>query len=1020
VDPLWYKDAVIYELHVRSFFDGNDDGYGDFIGLQSKLSYLQELGVNALWLLPFYESPLKDDGYDIADYTRILPVHGTTDDFRAFLDDAHGRGMQVIIELVLNHTSDRHPWFQEARRPGDPRRDWYVWSDTPEKFAEARVIFRDFEPSNWTWDPLAGAYFWHRFYAHQPDLNWHNPEVEQALHEAMFYWLDLGVDGLRLDAIPYLYEREGTSCENLPETIAAVKRLRRAVDERYRGTKLLLAEANQWPEDTIPYFGAGDGVHLAFNFPLMPRLYMALRREDRRPITEILQLTAGIPENAQWALFLRNHDELTLEMVTDEERDYLYREYAADPLYRLNLGIRRRLSPLLGGDRRRYELMTALLLTLPGTPVLYYGDEIGMGDNPFLGDRSGVRTPMQWTADRNAGFSRAPYQQLFLPPIGDGPYSYEFVNVEAARADPHSRLQFVRRLLGIRNRHTPLFGRGTLQILPVENRAILAFLRRHDGETVLVVANLSRYLQPFSVPPGDLAGCVPVELFSQAPFPAVGETPYPLVLGPHGFALFLVQPASAQHARPAELVETASLPRLQLADGLESMLVDTLVTGSAREELEELLPAHLARQAWLPLQPERVRLEDAIRLRAQPALYLCRWQVEPDAATVYLPVGLREEQGEGDLARVQLPRGEMLLHDASSEADLYALLLSLARAGWQNRSLEALFRARLLGPLPPSRELRVLRPGTAVDVGLWIRLALHQDGSMERTARYLPRLVAAGVPGVSAVLGLLEMRRGTADETLALLGSLPAHGRPVGAAEVVETQVRRTLQRLAPHPPSAGPGLLKEAAKEVLELARRLGARLAGLHLALASEEAGDSPVTARIDLLAGRLSTLEPSRFGLDPADVTRARRRLDALRQAELGGKPLVLHGAGLDGFLAVAGELYLTRFGPPGSCIALEDLAALGGDLERICYGSSPGSEAEDWNGALAGALRNSLLDAYRAAGEGTAFLPNRAWWNEFLFAFGVERALTEVARRGDDAATSALRRALQAPGPSQGRG
>lgn len=566
MDPLWYKDAVIYQLHVRSFFDANNDGYGDFEGLRRKLPYLEELGVNTLWLMPFFQSPLRDDGYDISDYYQILPVHGTLEDFKRFLDEAHGRGMKVIIELVLNHTSIDHPWFQEARKPNSPMRDWYVWSDTPEKYKGVRVIFKDFETSNWTFDPVAKAYYWHRFYWHQPDLNWDNPEVEKAIHQVMFFWADLGVDGFRLDAIPYLYEREGTSCENLPETIEAVKRLRKALEERYGPGKILLAEANMWPEETLPYFGDGDGVHMAYNFPLMPRIFMALRREDRGPIETMLKETEGIPETAQWALFLRNHDELTLEKVTEEEREFMYEAYAPDPKFRINLGIRRRLMPLLGGDRRRYELLTALLLTLKGTPIVYYGDEIGMGDNPFLGDRNGVRTPMQWSQDRNAGFSRAPYHALFLPPVSEGPYSYHFVNVEAQRENPHSLLSFNRRFLALRNQHAKIFGRGSLTLLPVENRRVLAYLREHEGERVLVVANLSRYTQAFDLPLEAYQGLVPVELFSQQPFPPV-EGRYRLTLGPHGFALFALKPVEAVLHLPSPTGPRSPPPRRPICPG---------------------------------------------------------------------------------------------------------------------------------------------------------------------------------------------------------------------------------------------------------------------------------------------------------------------------------------------------------------------------------------------------------------------------------------------------------------------
>jgi len=540
-DPLWYKDAVIYELHVRSFFDANGDGVGDFQGLTRKLGYLEDLGVTAIWLLPFYPSPLRDDGYDIADYRSVNPDYGTLDDFRVFLEEAHRRGLRVITELVINHTSDQHPWFQRARRAprGSPEREFYVWSDDPRKYSEARIIFQDFEPSNWTWDPQAEAYYWHRFFHHQPDLNFDNPVVQEELLRILDFWLEMGVDGLRLDAIPYLYQREGTNCENLPETHAFLKRLRAHVDRKHPG-RMLLAEANQWPEDAAAYFGDGDECHMNFHFPLMPRLFMSVRMEDRFPIQDILDQTPTIPENCQWGLFLRNHDELTLEMVTDEERDFMYRMYAEDHTARINLGIRRRLAPLLSNSRRNIELLNSLLLSLPGTPILYYGDEIGMGDNIYLGDRHGVRTPMQWAGDRNAGFSAANPQKLFLPVIIDPEHHYEAVNVEAQQRNPSSLLWWMRRLIALRRRH-PAFGRGTLEWVPHDNHRVLAFLRRYDGDTILVVANLSRFAQPVSLRLPEHENVVPMELFGHTAFPAIGEGPYPLTLAAHEFLWFSLQ-----------------------------------------------------------------------------------------------------------------------------------------------------------------------------------------------------------------------------------------------------------------------------------------------------------------------------------------------------------------------------------------------------------------------------------------------------------------------------------------------
>jgi len=539
-DPLWYKDAIFYEVYVRGFCDSNADGSGDFRGLIEKLDYIEWLGVSCIWLLPIYPSPLRDGGYDISDYRSILSQYGELDDFKAFLDAAHSRGIRVIADLVLNHTSDQHPWFQEAREsPDSPKRNWYVWSDTDLKYQDARVIFIDTERSNWTWDEEAGAFYWHRFFAHQPDLNYDNPEVQQALIDVVSFWMDLGIDGLRLDAVPYLFERENTICENLPETHEFLKRLRAHVDRHYTG-RVLLAEANQWPEDVVAYFGEGDECQMAYHFPIMPRLFMALRQEDRRPIVEVLEKTPTIPDNCQWGMFLRNHDELTLEMVTDEERDYLYGEYAKDPRMRLNIGIRRRLAPLFDNGRRRIELMHGLLFSLPGSPFLYYGDEIGMGDNIYLGDRDGVRTPMQWSTDRNAGFSRADFAMLYFPINMDPVYGYQSVNVEAQGRHSTSLLHWMRNAIHMRKEH-PVFGRGSIEFVKPENRTIFAFLRRYQDETVLCVFNLSRFAQPTELDLRGYEGRVPVEMSGGVRFPTIGQWPYQLSLNGYGFFWFKLE-----------------------------------------------------------------------------------------------------------------------------------------------------------------------------------------------------------------------------------------------------------------------------------------------------------------------------------------------------------------------------------------------------------------------------------------------------------------------------------------------
>ena len=533
-DPRWYQDAIFYEVIVRAFADSNGDGFGDLRGLIGRLDYLQWLGVDCLWLLPMYESPLRDGGYDIADFRSILSKYGDTKDFRRLLDEAHKRDMRVIADLVVNHTSDQHAWFQEARSdPASPLRGWYVWSESPERYADARIIFLDSETSNWSWDPQAGAFYWHRFFSHQPDLNFDNPEVQQAMLDIVAFWMDLGIDGFRVDAVPYLFEQEGTSCENLPETHGFCRRLRALVDERYPG-RALLAEANQWPEDVVAYFADGDEFHMAFHFPIMPRLFIALGKEDRGPILDILARTPAIPDGCQWGIFLRNHDELTLEMVTEEERDYLYRTYAADPRMRLNLGIRRRLAPLLNNDRRRIELMHGLLCSLPGSPVLYYGDELGMGDNIWLGDRDGVRTPMQWTAGRNAGFSKAARRHVYLPPIDDPVYGFKAVNVEAQMGNEGSLLRWVRHLLRTRRR-SKAFGRGTFEVLDAPNQAVLAFARLSEDDVVVCLFNLSSVTQPVLVDLSRWAGLTPMEMLGDISFPTVRDAPYQLALGPHAF-----------------------------------------------------------------------------------------------------------------------------------------------------------------------------------------------------------------------------------------------------------------------------------------------------------------------------------------------------------------------------------------------------------------------------------------------------------------------------------------------------
>lgn len=671
----WFKDAIIYELHVRSFRDSTGEGIGDFRGLCEKLDYFEDLGVTALWLLPFYPSPLRDDGYDIADYFAINPSYGTLEDFRAFLDGAHRRKLRVITELVINHTSDQHAWFQRARRapPGSPERAFYVWSDTPRKFEEARIIFKDFESSNWSWDPVAQAYYWHRFYSHQPDLNFDNPEVRQAVFKMIDFWLGLGVDGLRLDAIPYLFEREGTSCENLPETHTYLKELRTHVEKRFPD-RMFLAEANQWPEDAVQYFGDGDECHMCFHFPLMPRLFMGLQMEDRFPIIDILEQTPEIPGPCQWAIFLRNHDELTLEMVTDEERDYMYRLYAEDPRARINLGIRRRLAPLLGNNRRKIELINSLLLSLPGTPILYYGDEIGMGDNFYLGDRNGVRTPMQWSSDRNAGFSHANPQQLFLPVIIDPEFHYEAINVDVQLKNLSSLFWWMRRILDIRKRYRA-FSRGTLEFLRPANAKVLAFLRRHEEETLLVVANLSRFSQAVTLDLAAFKNTSARELFSGGTFVEITEAPTSFTIGPHGFYwLQLTSPA------PALSLARTEPPTLSVPAEWSEDLVSLLRT--------EVLPDYLAQCRWFGHKQRTIRDIQLARDFADPSgalhlivLHLILTEGDTVDQTLALSFGTEDEGDatDGSAVVARFP-GKIVLWDAlhvpSQRAKLWNLMVN--------------------------------------------------------------------------------------------------------------------------------------------------------------------------------------------------------------------------------------------------------------------------------------------------------------------------------------------------------
>jgi maltose alpha-D-glucosyltransferase / alpha-amylase len=876
-NPLWYQDAVIYEVHVRAFHDGNGDGIGDFQGLSEKLDYLHDLGVTALWLLPFYVSPLKDDGYDIADYNQIHSGYGTLPDFKVFLRAAHERGIRVITELVINHTSDQHPWFLRAReaKPRSSARNFYVWSETQERYPEARVIFKDFEPSNWAWDPVAKAYYWHRFYSHQPDLNFDNPEVHKAIFDALDFWLELGVDGLRLDAVPYLYEREGTNCENLLETHAFLKKLRQHVDNKYKN-RMLLAEANQWPEDAVAYFGNGDECHMAFHFPVMPRLFMSLYMEDRFPIIDILEQTPAIPEPSQWALFLRNHDELTLEMVTDEDRDYMYKVYASDPRARINLGIRRRLAPLLGNNRRRVELLNSLLFSLPGTPVIYYGDEIGMGDNIYLGDRNGVRTPMQWSADRNAGFSRANPQRLYLPVIIDPEHHYETVNVDAHQQNPASLLWWMKRLVLLRKNYQA-FGRGSIEFLLPENRKVLVFVRRLGDEIILVVANLSRFVNFVELDLSAYKGMVPVELFGHTRFPSIGELPYFLTLGPHAFYWFKLEQTQISEARAG--VEGFEPPRLEVEGRWESIL-----EGRARTMLERTLPAYLLTCRWFGGKAQQIRSvknADLIPFPVETATtYLTTWAVEyigGSPETYLLPLAfattdrafeLRQSAPQALIAqlRVKDEAGEIegILYDAVHEPDfLKSLLAAVARGRrYKDGGAELVaqpskaFRklaGRTESPLEPLLIKRE-QSNTSVAYGdrLMLKIFRRVTEGLNPDVEIGRFLTEVEFPHVPPLAGHLELRKGRGEPaTLGILQGLVANEGDAwrytldSLGYYFEEVLTRQVEAGAATLPNQSPVELVE--QEIPDLAKELigtyfssvcilGQRTGEMHVALASD----------------------------------------------------------------------------------------------------------------------------------------------------------------------------------------
>ncbi len=979
-DPLWYKDAVIYQLHVKSFFDSNNDGVGDFAGLIAKLDYIADLGVNTIWLLPFYPSPRRDDGYDIADYRGVHPDYGAMADAKRFIAEAHRRGLRVITELVINHTSDQHPWFQRARRakPGSAARNFYVWSDNDQAYAGTRIIFCDTEKSNWTWDPIANAFFWHRFYSHQPDLNFDNPQVLKAVLGVMSYWLNLGVDGLRLDAVPYLIEREGTSNENLPETHAILKQIRAELD-RNHPNRMLLAEANMWPEDVQQYFGDGDECHMAFHFPLMPRMYMALAQEDRFPIVDILRQTPDIPPDCQWAIFLRNHDELTLEMVTDKERDYLWNHYASDRRARINLGIRRRLAPLLERDRRRAELLSGFLLSMPGTPVLYYGDEIGMGDNIHLGDRDGVRTPMQWAPDRNGGFSRANPASLVLPPIMDPMYGYEAVNVEVQSADPYSQLNWMRRMLEVRKQHHA-FGRGRLTLLYPSNRKILAYLREYDGvdqgegaETILCVANVSASAQAVELDLSNYTGRVPAEMVGGSAFPPIGKLSYLLTLPPYGFYWFLL--ATETRMPPWHTPAPEPLPEfatLVLRNGINEVLMPPM-----RTILEqEALPAYLPKRRWYAAKQDKllgVRIGQATLLPASQArpyvmpAMLAEIETTTAAGTdrYLLPLGyIREEDimtalpQQLALARVRRGRTVGYLTDAFVLDSFAFVILHLMREraalpaddGGEIRFIPTAALGRLdMGEQPDIRRLSAEQSNSSMVIGdmavlkviRHIAAGVHPEAEM---GRYLTELGYANAP---AMLG--EVTRFGKDDVPTTMVMVQEYIHNQGDAwQWTLDTLARAIQHTAVSESAASALQATDIADpedELLHLAQSLGRRLGELHAALATptdnpdfspqsasgddvrawEEGARRQLDAALDILRGKTDWNSPD-------DEIRASRlleqrdalmqKLDALAQAGIGTLRIRIHGDFHLGQVLVAhGDVYIVDFeGEPAKPLVL----------------------------------------------------------------------------------------------------
>jgi maltose alpha-D-glucosyltransferase/alpha-amylase len=975
--PLWYKDAIIYELPVKAFCDADNDGIGDFRGLTEKLDYLKDLGVNTLWLLPFYPSPFRDDGYDISDYRNVDRQYGTRADFKHFIREAHRRHLKVITELVINHTSDQHPWFQAARRapPGSSKRNFYVWSDTDKKFADTRIIFTDAEKSNWAWDEVAQAYYWHRFFSHQPDLNHNNPAVVNAVIRVMRFWLDLGVDGLRLDAIPYLCVREGTSNENLPETHAVIKKIRAVIDANYPN-RMLLAEANQWPEDVREYFGEGDECHMAYHFPLMPRLYMAIAQEDRHPIVEIMAQTPDIPENCQWAIFLRNHDELTLEMVTSRERDYMYTMYAVDPRARLNVGIRRRLAPLMDNNREKIELMNFLVMTLPGSPILYYGDEIGMGDNVYLGDRNGVRTPMQWTSDRNGGFSRADPQRLFLPPVMDPVYGYQTINVEAQLRNPSSLLHWTRRLIAARKTYRA-FGNGNLKFLSPGNRKILAYVREWQDEKILCVVNLSRSAQPVELDLAEYKQHVPVELLGHTPFPPIGDLPYLLTLKGYGYYSFRLARDVDAPAWHQDRLPGRELPVLVLTDGWMTFLGGRTLVNPVRRAIESRTQTQFQQQILAPyLRDKRWFAGKGRSISRIDILEQDEWRdgggrwlltlievhfTEGPAQRYFLPLALAWEDELGEdtlhgllpwtLARVREKARMGVLYSAYGDAAFCRALVTAMAQGREvplGRGLLRFTTTGVIDDLPSALQEPVHHPAleqSNIAVLFGQRLFLKAYGRLQQginpeveVGAYLTQ--QAHYPNIVPLAGSLEYQEPTGEPlTLAILQ--PFLGNQGSAWDYTVGYLERVLAE--PEADSAEDGAASQHAFFTHQM-HNLGRRTAELHRSFAlrtGDPAFDpervSPAeldgwfgtvrqeaTATLDALAQSLDRLPEAIRECGHRLLVQRQSVLEALQPAELAHATIVrsrYHGDyHLGQVLLVADDFVITDFeGEPARPVA-----------------------------------------------------------------------------------------------------